>query len=113
MWRPPQFVRSIENSTASSSACFIVADILAEPGGLAAVIERVVDQLEGYSKVHAERPAGSLLGLGTACDHWADLAGGGEQLGRLGADDGEILVLRGGGILGGRELHDLALGDHG
>ena len=43
----------------------------------------------------------------------ADLAGGGEQLRGLGADHREIFVLGGGGVLGGAELHHLALGDDG
>ena len=51
--------------------------------------------------------------FGRAGEHRADFAGGGEQLGGLGADDGEIFVLGGGGILGGGELHHLAFGDHG
>ena len=36
----------------------IVADVLAELGGLAAVVERVVDELERDAEVHAERAAG-------------------------------------------------------
>ena len=42
----------------------------------------------------------------------ADLAGGGEQLGGLGADHRQIFVFVGGGVLGGAELHHFALGDH-
>ena len=79
---------------------------------LAAVVERVVDELERDAEIHAERAAGGLLGLGPAGDHRADLAGGGEQLRGLGADHGEIFVLGGRGVLGGGELHHLALGDH-
>ena len=40
-------------------------------------------------------------------------AGGGKQLGGLGADHREIFVLGRRGVLGGAELHHLALGDHG
>ena len=91
----------------------IVADVLAELGRLAAVVEHVVDQLEGDAEVHAERAAGGVLGLGPVGQDRADLAGGGEQLGGLGADHGEIFVLGGRGVLGGAELHHLALGDDG
>ena len=91
----------------------IVADILAELGRLAAVVERVVDELEGDAEIHAERAAGGVLGLRPVGEHRPDLAGGGEQLGGLGADHGEIFVLGGRGVLGGAELHHLALGDDG
>jgi hypothetical protein len=50
------------------------------------------------------------LGAG---DHRPDLAGGGEQLGRLAADHREIFVLGRLGVLGDRELQHLAFGDHG
>ena len=42
-----------------------------------------------------------MFGLGTVGDHRPDLARGGEQLGSLAADHGEIFVLGGRGILGG------------
>ena len=42
-----------------------------------------------------------------------DLAGGGEQFGGLAADDGEIFVLVGRGVLRRAELHHLAFGDDG
>src|ERR1700675_2906665 len=41
----------------------IVTDVLAQSRRGAAVVEYVVDQLEGDAKIHAERPAGGLLGL--------------------------------------------------
>src|SRR5271166_2733122 len=39
----------------------IIADILAELYGLASIVERVIDQLEGDAQIHAERSAGGLL----------------------------------------------------
>ena len=80
---------------------------------LAAVVERVVDELEGDAEIHAERAAGGLLVPRPRGQHRADLARGGEQLGGLGADHCEIFVLGRRRVLGGGELHDLALGDHG
>src|SRR5216684_5386355 len=82
----------------------IVAHVLAELGGLAAVVERVVDELEGDAEIHPERAAGGLLVLRPRRQRRADLAGGREQLGGLGADNREILVLGGGGVLGRAEL---------
>ncbi len=89
----------------------IVADVLAELGGDTAVVERVVDELERDAEIHPERAAGGLLVLGPAGDGRSDLAGGGEELGGLAADYCEILVLGRLGVLGGGELHHLALGD--
>src|SRR5215813_13299269 len=89
----------------------IVADVLAELGGLAAVVERVVDQLEGDAEVHPERTAGRLLVFWAPAKRGPDLARGREQFGGLGADHREIFVLGRGGVLGGGELHHLALGD--
>ena len=51
--------------------------------------------------------------FGRPAERRADLAGGGEQLGGLGADHREIFVLGGRRVLGGGELHHLALGDDG
>ncbi len=51
--------------------------------------------------------------LGRRGERGPDLAGGGEQLGGLGADDREVLILGGGGILDVPELHHLALGNDG
>jgi len=53
----------------------VVADILAELGGLAAVIQHIVDQLERDAEIHADRAARGLLGLRTIGNHRADLAG--------------------------------------
>src|SRR5262249_33885426 len=89
----------------------IVADVLAELGGLAAVIERVIDQLEGDAEVHPERTAGRLLVFWAPAKRGPDLARGREQFGGLGADHREIFVLGRGGVFGRGELHHLALGD--
>ncbi len=62
-------------------------------------------------RIHADRAACGLLRLRTVGDDGADLAGGGEQFGGLAADHREIFVLRGRGVLGGGELHDLAFGN--
>ena len=89
----------------------IISDILAELGGLAAIIQHIVDQLEGDAEIHADRTAGGLLGLGAVGQHRPDLAGGGEQFGGLAADHREIFVFGGGGVLCRRELHHFAFGD--
>src|SRR6185295_9966716 len=68
---------------------------------------------EGDAEIHPERAAGGLLVFRPLGEHRPDLAGGREQLGGLGADNRQIGVLGGGGVLGGAELHHLALGDHG
>src|SRR5215510_7334148 len=56
----------------------IVTDILAELGGLAAVVERIVDQLKRDPEIHPERAAGGLFVLRPRAQRWPDLAGGGE-----------------------------------
>src|SRR6185437_11203393 len=81
----------------------IIADILAELGRRAAVVERVVDELKGDPQVRPISPAGGDLSLGAAGENGADLAGRGEQSRGLGADDGEISVLGRLGVLGGGE----------
>src|SRR3954452_12050979 len=42
----------------------IIADVLAELGGLAAIVERIIHELKGDAEIHAERAAGRLLVLG-------------------------------------------------
>src|SRR5262249_49490556 len=79
--------------------------------GLAAVIEGVIHELEGDTEIHPERAAGVLLVFGPSGERWTHLARGGEELRGLGANDGEVVVLGGGGVLGGAELHHLAFGD--
>ena len=89
----------------------IVADVLAELGGLAAVVEHIVDKLERDAEIHADRTACGLLRLRAVGNDRTDLAGGSEQFGGLAADHGKILILGGGGILGGSKLHHFAFGD--
>src|SRR6185437_8468871 len=50
----------------------IVADVLAELGGLAAVIEHVVDELEGDPEIHADRAARRLFRLRPVGEHRSD-----------------------------------------
>src|SRR5207247_430756 len=42
----------------------IIADVLAELGRLAAVVERIVDELEGDAEIHAKGATGRLLVFG-------------------------------------------------
>ena len=91
----------------------IVADVLAELCRLAAIVEHVIDELEGNAEIHPDRAAGSLLRLRTVGDHRSHFAGRGEQFGGLAADHGQILVLGRCGVLGGRQLHHLAFGNGG
>ena len=91
----------------------IVADVLAELCRLAAVVEHVVDELESDPEVHAEAGRRRFFRFRTLAEHRADFAGGGEQFGGLAADDREVFVLGGGGVLRRRELHDLAFRDRG
>src|SRR6266446_6187430 len=82
----------------------IVADVLAELRGFSTIVERVVDELEGNAEIHPERTARRLFRLRPRREHGPDFAGRREQLGGLGADHREILVLRCRGVLGGGEL---------
>ena len=91
----------------------IIAHRFAEPGAVARIIQRVVDQLEGDAEVAAVRPERRLL-LGRPLGNGgAHLSGRREQGGGLGVDDGEVGILRRGRILGGSQLHHLAFGDDG
>src|SRR5262249_22872673 len=89
----------------------VVPGVLAELGRLAAVVEGVIHELEGDTEVHPERAAGVLLVFGARGERRTDLAGGGEELCGLGANDREVVILGGGGVLGGAELHHLSFGD--
>ena len=90
----------------------IVAGVLAELCRDPAIVERVVDQLEGDAEIGAKAPAGGDRRLVAAGEDRADLAGGSEQRRRLGADHGEIFILGRRGVFGGGNLHHLAFGDH-
>ena len=90
----------------------IVAHGLAESRLLGRIIEHVVDHLEGDAEIHAEGLERILFHLGAFGDDGADAAGGGEQLGRLRLDNVEIGGLTGFCVVGGDQLHYLALGDH-
>jgi hypothetical protein len=64
----------------------VVADVLADLGGVAGVVEHVVDQLEGGAQRAAVFAGGVDLGVVRAGDQGAQLGGRFEQLGGLGAD---------------------------
>ena len=91
----------------------IVARVLAKPGRRAAVVEQVVDELEGHAQPVAEGPQRPDLLARSAGDQAAHLGGRREEGGGLAADD--LFVARGVGreIARGGELENLALGDHG
>src|SRR5262249_51230201 len=91
----------------------IVAHVLAELGRGSPVVECIIDQLEGNAEIHAEGAAGALLVPGARSERRAHLAGGGKEFRRLGADHREIVVLGGGCILRGTELHHFPFGNNG
>src|SRR5258705_339411 len=90
----------------------IIADGLAELRLARRVIQHVVDQLEGDAEIEAIAFERLLLDLGPLRHHRADAAGGREQGRRLAADDLEIGLFAGLGVVAGDELQDLALRDH-
>src|SRR5215472_6588522 len=65
----------------------IIANVLAELGRRAAIVERVVNELKGDAEIGAIALASGDLGLRAAGENRPDLAGGGEQRRGLGADD--------------------------
>ena len=65
----------------------IVADALAQAGLARAVVQRVVDQLEGDAEIVAIGRERRLLGGRAVGDDGTDLAGGAEQGTGLGGDD--------------------------
>ena len=64
----------------------IVAHGLAELGLIGGVVQRVVHQLERGAEIEAVIGQRLFLRLAAARDHGADLAGGGEERGRLALD---------------------------
>ena len=90
----------------------VVAQVLAELGGIALVVEHVVDDLER----RAERLAvvGAMrLGLHVGSrQHGGQAAAGLEQLGGLGADHAQVGCLVERGVMHVHELQHLALRDH-
>src|SRR5262245_3286446 len=90
----------------------VVANRLAKAGAVAGVVKRIVDQLKRHAEIAAVRLERGVLFVGPAANGSPHLGGGREQGGGLGIDDRQIRVLGGGGLLGGRQLHNLAFGDH-
>ena len=90
----------------------VVANVLAQRGGVAAVVEHVIDQLERGAHVAAIRGRCGLLLGGGARQHRADLGGGLEQLGGLVAHDLQVALLGHVWIVHVQELQHFALGDH-
>ena len=90
----------------------VVALILAHFGSVRIVVDRIVDQLEGNAEIAAIGFERALLLFRTFGNHRADLAGGGEERGGLGADDVEVLLFAGVDLALGGELRDLAFRDH-
>jgi hypothetical protein len=90
----------------------IVAHGLAQLGLLGGIVQHVVDELEGDAEVEAVAVEGLLLHLRALGDDGADAAGGREEGRGLAADDVEIGLLGGIGVVAGDELQHLALGDH-
>ena len=80
----------------------VVAGVLAQGLGHAAVIQRVVGQLEGQAKVQAVFAQGRHTGRARIGRHRTGLGRGREQFGRLGFDDFQIECA-------GRELRSCAL----
>ena len=89
----------------------IVADALAEHRRLARIVERVVDELKSKPEIAAIGAQRCRLRFRPRRDHRADLRRRGEQRRGLGVDHRQIVVLGGLGVLGGDQLHHLALGD--
>ena len=91
----------------------IVADGFSQIRLGGGVVENIVDKLEGDAEIEAETVQRLFLSLRPVRHHGADAAGGGEQRRGLAADDLEIGLLAGLGVVAGDELEHLALGDDG
>src|SRR4029434_1158914 len=63
-----------DNRQSDFSLTEIVADIFAQLCGLAAVIERIVDELKGKAEIHPEGAAGRALGFFSLRPRPADFA---------------------------------------
>ncbi len=89
----------------------VVADVLAELLGVAVVVERVVDQLEGDAEVLAVAGERRFDGCGRVRDDRGDLGARFEQPRRLAVDDFHVAHLGGVRVAGVHELHHFARGD--
>ena len=90
----------------------VVADVLAELGRAAAIVERIIDQLKSEAEIAAVGAERRARGAVASADRRADFSRRGKERRGLGADHRQILVLGGRGILGGGELHDFAFRNH-
>ena len=90
----------------------VVADMLAQLGRAAAVVERIIDQLKSEAEIAAvgaeRRPGGAVA----SADRGADFGRGGKERRGLGADHREVLVLGGRSVLCGGKLHHFAFRNH-
>ncbi len=89
----------------------VVADVLAELLGIAAIVEGVVDQLEGDAEMLAVVREGRLDLGGGARDDCRDLRAGFEQPRGLAVDDFHVPDLGRVRVAGVHELHDFAGSD--
>src|SRR5699024_9368568 len=88
----------------------IVAGILAVLAAAAAIVQRVVDDLEGDAEIAAVAFHGIDDLLAAAGQYRRQSATGGEQAGRLAVDDVEVVGLGQRRIVAVHELHDFAFG---
>jgi len=89
----------------------VVADILPELAGIALVVERVVDELEGDAEVPAIARESRLDGRRRPGNDRRDLRAGLEEARRLAVDHVQVPDLGRVRVAGVHELHDLAGGD--
>src|SRR5690606_14831104 len=90
----------------------VVTDILAEARRIARVIERIIDKLEGKSKIGAVRAQRCPIRLGGIRYNWAYFGCRRKERSGLGLNDGEIFVLGGLEVLGNAELQHFAFSNH-
>ena len=89
----------------------VVADALADDGSEAAIVQQVIDDLEGAAEaaaIFAHRVGGGVI---VRCRVGAGAGGGLEQGGSLGFDDGHVFADRQVNLAERGELADFAFGD--
>ena len=90
----------------------IVPQVLADLGGVASVVEHVVDQLERGAERAAVFAGSGDLGVVRAGDQRAQFGSGFEQLGGLGADHEQVARFGHVRVVHVQQLQHLAFGDH-